>query len=479
MKILIAASEAMPFVKTGGLADVAGALPKELLKVGLEAAVIMPKHSKIKAEYQDEIETIASIDVRLGWRTKYLGIQTMMVGDVRYFFLDNEGYCGGAGYKGGDEESEQYLFFCRAVIAALPFLGFKPDVIHCNDWHTAMIPMLLKTQYGGTEWAGIKTVFTIHNIKFQGMMGFKLMSDILGIPENYNTPEFVEAHGCANMMKAGLVFADWVTTVSPTYAEEITSSFFGMGMEGIIAAKKMGGRVTGIINGIDTEDFDPATDPAIPTHYDISTLPDKKENKKSLRAEFGLNIKLSTPIVCMITRLTAQKGLDLVQYALEELLQEDMAFVMLGSGDRYYEDFFNYIAGKYPDKTGIYIGYDEGLARRIYAGSDFLLMPSQFEPCGLSQMIAQRYGTLPIVRETGGLADTVSPYNQYEKTGDGFSFSAFNAHYMMTVIRLALDVYKNDKPVLRLLKKNAMMKNNSFLESAGKYRELYETLLQS
>lgn len=479
MNVLIAASEAMPFVKTGGLADVAGALPRELLKIGVNAAVIMPRHSKIKREYHDQLETVAAIDVRLGWRSKYLGIQTMEVKGVRYFFLDNEEYFGDAVYRGGDLESEQYLFFCRGVIAALPFLGFKTDVIHCNDWHTAMIPMLIKTQYGGTEWGGVKTVFTIHNIKFQGMMGFRLMSDYLSIPANYNTPEFVEAHGCANMMKAGLVFADWITTVSPTYAEEITNSFFGMGMEGIIGARKMGGRVTGIINGIDTDDFDPATDPALAKNYDVTTIIDKRENKKALRDEFNLDIKLTTPIVSMVTRLTSQKGLDLVRYALEELLSEDMAFVILGSGDKEYEDFFNYIAGKYHGKAGVYLGYDEPLARRIYAGSDFLLMPSQFEPCGLSQMIAQRYGTLPIVRETGGLADTVTPLNKYTKTGDGFSFSAFNAHYMMTVINLALDVYRNDKPMLRLLKKNAMMKDSSFLTSAQKYCELYETLLRS
>jgi starch synthase len=307
------------------------------------------------------------------------------------------------------------------------------------------------------------------------MMGFRLMQDTLSIPMRYNTPEFVEAHGCANMMKAGLVFTDRITTVSPTYADEITHGFFGMGMEGIIAARKRGGDVTGIINGIDMAEFDPEADPAIAKHYNAERLIDKRENKKALRKELGLDIKLTTPLFCMVTRLTSQKGLDLVRQVLEELLQEDIAFVILGDGDQQYVEYFNYIAASYPGKTGVYIGYREDLAHRIYAGSDFLLMPSQFEPCGLSQMIAQRYGTLPIVRETGGLADTVSPYNRYTKTGDGFSFSAFNAQSMITVIRLAIEVW-HDKPMLRRLRKNAMIKDNSFLSSAGKYRRLYEEL---
>jgi starch synthase len=278
------------------------------------------------------------------------------------------------------------------------------------------------------------------------------------------------------MMKAALVFADKITTVSPTYAKEITDAYFGMGMEGILSARR--NDLMGIVNGIDTEEFDPQTDPAIARRFGPDTMIDKKESKKALRTEFGLGIHLNAPIICMVNRLTAQKGLDLVQYVLEELLQEDIGFVMLGDGDQKYVDFFNYIAGKYPQKSGVYIGYDEDMAHRIYAGSDFLLMPSQFEPCGLSQMIAQRYGTLPIVRETGGLTDTVAPYNRYTKTGDGFSFGAFNAHDMLHVIRLALATYR-DKPMLRRLKKNAMLKDNSFFQSAKQYEELYRSVTGS
>jgi starch synthase len=476
IKVLFVASEALPFVKTGGLADVVYALPKDLRRCGVDVAVMIPKHSVIKAEHQKELKCIAETEIGLGWRRKYMGIQTMVNDGVRYFFIDNEEYFGGPVYKGGDAESEQYLYFCRAALAALPFIDFKPDILHCNDWHTGMIPMLLRTQLGLTDLGHIKTVFTIHNIKFQGMMGFKLMQDMLSIPKRYYTPEHVEANGAANMMKAALVYADRITTVSPTYAQEILHPFFGMGMEGVLRARQ--DDLSGILNGIDPGDFDPEADPALASHFDEDHLAGKRACKKALRAEFNMGVKLTDPIICMVTRLTSQKGLDLVQYVLEELLSGDVGFVVLGSGDDAYQDFFSYIASKYPEKSGVWIGYNEDLAHRVYAGADFLLMPSEFEPCGLSQMIAQRYGTLPIVRETGGLADTVSPYNQYTRSGDGFSFGPFNAHDMLHIIKLALSVYR-DKPMLRRLRQNAMRRDNSFVASANKYRELYDALAES
>jgi starch synthase len=336
-----------------------------------------------------------------------------------------------------------------------------------------MIPMLLRTQLGLTELGHIKTIFTIHNIKFQGMMGFKLMQDVLSVPRRYYTSEYVEANGAANMMKAALIFADRITTVSPTYAREILHPFFGMGMEGVLRARQ--GDLSGILNGIDPGDFDPESDPALAAHFDMAHLAGKRECKKALRAEFDMGVKLSDPIICMVTRLTAQKGLDLVQHVLEGLLSEDVGFIVVGSGDEKYQEFFNYIAVKYPKKSGVWIGYNEELAHRVYAGSDFLLMPSEFEPCGLSQMIAQRYGTLPIVRETGGLADTVSPYNQYTRSGDGFSFGPFNAHDMLHIVKLALSVYR-DKPMLKRLRRNAMERDNSFAASAAKYEDLYDEL---
>jgi starch synthase len=297
---------------------------------------------------------------------------------------------------------------------------------------------------------------------------------MLGVPDWMNTPRFIEAGGCANMMKAALVYADRISTVSPNYANEIMLPYFGLGMEGMLRARR--DDVSGILNGIDTGDFDPSADPAIEAPFSSADITGKRACKRALRDEFHLDIKLTTPIIAMVTRLTSQKGLDLVRYALEEMLSKDMAFLLLGSGDKKYEDFFNYIAAKYPGKSGIWIGYNETLAHRVYAGSDFFLMPSQFEPCGLSQMISQRYGTLPIVRETGGLVDTVAPYNAYTGEGTGFAFSTFNAHDMMNAIEPALSVYR-DKPALRRLRKNAMLLDNSFRKSAARYKALYQSMV--
>ena len=473
-KVLLIASEAMPFVKTGGLADVVYALSKSLLALGLDARIMIPKHAMVKYEHQDELETLATSTLQLGWREKYLGVQSMEQGGVVYYFLDNEDYFGDSIYRGGDAESEQYLFFCKAVCEALSLIDFDPDILHINDWHTGMIPFLLKNQYAERFNKEMYILFTIHNIEFQGKMDFGLMKDMLGVPDHYNTPEYVEAGDCANMMKAALVFADRISTVSPNYADEILHPWFGLGMEAILSARRH--ELCGILNGIDTEFFDPETDMAIAARYSASDITNKRACKKALRNEFSLGIKLTTPIVSMVSRMTRQKGFDLVQYVLEELLQEDIAFVVLGSGDQKYEDYFNYIAAKYPGKSGVYIGYNEELAHRIYAGSDFLLMPSEFEPCGLSQMIAQRYGTLPIVRETGGLVNTVAPYNVFTGEGTGFAFSTFNAHDMMAAVKLALSVYK-DKSVLRRLRKNAMLMCNDFSKSARQYKALYKSML--
>jgi len=474
LRVLIVAAEGRPFVKTGGLADVIGALPKALRELGADVRVMMPKHRQIKEEHQDELETVATATVQLGWRQKYLGVQTMQTDGIPYYFIDNEDYFGGAVYRGGDAESEQYLYFCKAVCEALSLIDFVPDVMHLNDWHTGMVPMLVKTQYSGRARHDPRMVFTIHNIKFQGMMGFPLMRDMLGIPEYYYTPEFVEAGGCANMMKAGLVFADKITTVSPNYACEIMNPYFGLGMEGILSARRHD--VVGILNGIDTQEYSPETDPVLEACFSAADVRGKMSCRRGLIEDFSLKISRSTPIIGMVSRLTAQKGFDLVRHVLEELLQQDVAFVVLGSGEARYQNFFNYIAAKYPQKTGVYIGYSEALAHRVYAGSDLFLMPSQFEPCGLSQMIAQRYGALPVVRETGGLVDTVAPYNRYTGEGTGFAFSTFNAHDMMDALGLALSVFR-DKPVLRRLRRNAMLMDNSFLKSGEQYKALYKSLL--
>ena len=475
LKVLFVASESMPFAKTGGLADVAHTLPKTLAALGLDVRVMIPAHARIKAEYSDKLETVASTEISLGWRRKYLGVETLDVSGVTYYFIDNEDFFGDAIYRGGNAESEQYLFFCKAVCEALSLIDFEPDILHLNDWHTGMIPFLMKTRYNAILQREIPTLFTIHNIEFQGKMGFKLMQDLLDIPDCYNTPEYLEAKGCANMMKAALVFADQISTVSPSYAHEIMDAWAGRGLEGILSARR--GEVTGILNGIDVEDFNPQTDPQIAAPFSADDLNGKRSNKKALRDEFSLATPLTTPIVAMVSRLTGQKGLSLVRAVLEELLQEDLAFVVLGSGDPQYENFFNYIAAKYPDTTGVYIGYNEALAHRIYAGADFLLMPSEFEPCGLSQMIAQRYGTLPVVRQTGGLIDTVEPYNEFTGEGTGFAFLTFNAHDMLEAVRKALRIYR-DKPALRRLRKSALSVDHSFLRSARQYESLYRLMIQ-
>jgi starch synthase len=477
LKVLFVAAEANPFVKTGGLADVLGALPKALRAAGVDARVMIPKHRIVKEKYEQELQTLAVTSFSLGWRQTYMGVQYIEKDGTPTYFIDNEDYFGDAVYRGGDAENEQYLYFCKAVCEALSLIDFEPDVLHLNDWHTGMVPMLLRTQYVGRRGGGAHTMFTIHNIAFQGKMDFRLMRDYLSIPDSYYTPEFVEQDGCANMMKGALVFSEKITTVSPNYANELMYAWFGQGMERILSARKAD--LSGILNGIDMEEFDPETDEALAGNFAAGDLRGKLACKNALRREFALDGARSAPIVCMVSRLTAQKGLDLVQYALEELLADegmDMRFVLLGSGDREYEDYFSYIADKYPGKVGVRVGYDEMMAHRIYAGADFLLMPSRFEPCGLSQMIAQRYGTLPIVRETGGLVDTVRPYGSVYDDSTGFAFGSFNAHDMMNAVRTALSVYR-DKKTLRKLRRNAMLLDNSFDVSAAAYLELYERLI--
>ncbi len=472
-KVLIVAAEAMPFVKTGGLADVVGALPKELKRQGMDIAVMMPKHSAIKAKYQDRLELIASMYIKMGWRNQYIGIERIDIEGIEYYFIDNEFYFGGPVYKGGDAEAEQYMYFCRAVLEALPYIDFKPDVIHANDWHTAMIPMLLKLQYQGREQGGIKTVFTIHNLQYQGQIAYGQVADMLGVAPEYYVAEYIEAYGSANMMKSALVFADKITTVSPTYAKEILNPFYGRGMEGVLRMRQ--DDVVGILNGIDMDEFNPLKDKNIEFNYSVDSLSGKFKNKLALMDEMNLTVEQDTPIIGMVTRMTEQKGLDLVRAVLEEMLHENIAFVVLGSGDKQYEDYFNYIAARYPGKAGVYIGYSDPLAHRIYAGCDFFLMPSLFEPCGISQMIAQAYGTLPIVRETGGLVDTVEPFNEYSGDGTGFSFANYNAHDMLNVIKMAANVYKN-KDSMRKLIKNAFSQDNSFAKSAAQYKKLYESV---
>ena len=474
--ILMTAAEGVPFSKTGGLADVMGALSRSLFDLGFQISVMLPYHRITKEQFGDKIRHIASFEIDLGWRSQYVGIEHYDWEGLPVYFIDNEYYFGHAIYQGGTFEGEQYAFFSRAVLEALPLIGLDPDIIHVNDWHTAIIPMLLKTQYTTRPQGRSKTVLAIHNIRYQGRYDFGLVSDMLGIDANYNTPEFIEYHGSANLLKGGLVFADKLVTVSPTYAQEIKTPYFGEGLEGVLLSRDSD--LHGILNGIDADTFNPATDTYIEQPYSLDSLDDKQKNKQALIEQLGINADEKRPIIAIISRLIEQKGLDLVTHVLGEIMNEDITFIVLGTGDAAYEDFFRSAAHQYGGRISVQILFDEQLAHKIYAGSDFLLVPSRFEPCGLTQMIALRYGTLPIVRKTGGLADTVSAYNAQTGEGNGFSFENFNAHEMLDTIRYAVTVYQ-DKQKHRAMQKRAMAQNVSFKKSAEDYAALYKAAFAS
>ncbi len=471
--VLIAAAECTPFAKTGGLADVVGTLARRLKELGLDIRLALPFHRVAKDRYRERTSHIASFSVDLGWRTQYVGVEMLDWDGIPVYFIDNEYYFGHMIYKGGTFEGEQYAYFCRAVLEALPIVEFIPDIVHVNDWHTAMIPMLIKTQYRGRQIRDCKSVLAIHSLGYQGRFDFGFASELLGIDYRYNTPEYIEYYGSANFMKAGIVFSDKLVTVSPTYAQEIRTPYYGEGLDGILNTRA--NDLTGILNGIDTQVFNPADDAAIARTYTVDSLDDKAENKKALIGQLGLKLDPEKPLIGMVTRLTKQKGLDLVVRVMKEIMDEGAGFVLLGKGDDEYESFFRDAWQTFGGRAIGMIMFDETLAHRIYAGCDFFLMPSRFEPCGLSQIIALRYGTLPIVRETGGLKDTVIPYNQYTGEGDGFSFANFNAHEMLDAIRRALAVYRS-KETYQKLQRNAMQKDLSFNKSALDYVKLYLSL---
>ena len=475
-RVLLAAAECAPLAKTGGLVDVVGTLPKYLADLGMDARVITPYHRIIKEKFGWRVKHMTDFYIDLGWRHQYVGIEKLVIDGVIVYLVDNESYYGDKIYRGGMPEGEQYAFFARAVAEAIPRLDFDPDVLHCNDWHTAMLPMLLKTQYSHAPQGRLRTLLTIHNIAYQGKFGYDYVYDLLGVDARYYTSEFMELDGCANFLKAGCVFSDRINTVSPTYAEEIRTPWYGERLEGILSARSH--ELSGILNGIDYTTFDPETDPRIPAHFTVDDRSGKAICKQALIDQLGLSISVDTPIVAMVTRMTAQKGFDLVQCVLDELMAtEDMAFVLLGSGDAAYESFMRDAENRHKGRVCAYLGYNENLANQIYAGADFLLMPSGFEPCGLSQMIAMRYGTLPIVRETGGLKDSVAPYNHYTGEGTGFSFANFNAHEMADCIRAAVGLYHDYKGEMEKLIRNAMTADYSFRRSAEAYAALYLDLL--
>ena len=477
MNILFAASECVPFVKTGGLADVVGSLAPVLAKKGHDVRVILPLYGAIPDAYVEKMRHMVDFEVELGWRRQYCGIESMEMNGVTWYFVDNKYYFDRNYIYGmGGDEYERFGFFCRGVLNALPLLHFIPDIIHCNDWQTGMIPALLKIQYAHlTDYTGIRTVFTIHNLQYQGIFGIDQFKDLFGLGDSLFTADKLEHYGAANCMKAGIVYADEVTTVSPSYAEEIQTAYYGERLDGLLRAKR--NHLSGVLNGIDMDAYNPATDSEIVAHYTSEEMGGKALNKRALQEELGLDIDPDVPIIGMVGRLSNQKGLDLVDYIIADLMAENVQLVVLGMGESRYVNLFSWAEGEYRGRVAARFTMDSGLAHRIYAGCDLFLMPSQFEPCGLSQMIAMRYGTVPIVRETGGLRDTVLSYNEFTGEGNGFTFFNYNAHDMLHVIQRAMKYYLKDPEVWRLLQKRGMSGDYTWDRSAAKYVELYRGML--
>ncbi|MCR4588683.1 MAG: glycogen synthase GlgA [Lachnospiraceae bacterium] len=478
-KILFAASEGVPFIKTGGLADVVGSLPKCIDRRYFDVRIIMPKYACMKQEWKDKMVYKTHFYMDFHWKDEYVGILEAEVDGIRYYFVDNEMFFGGDRPYSNDAlyEIKKFTFFSKAVLSALPLIDFQPDLIHCHDWQTGMIPVYLKERFqGNLFFHDIKTVMTIHNLKFQGRWGVKEVQDITGLSDYYFTADKLESFKDGDLLKGGLVFADAITTVSKTYAEEIKTDFYGEHLNGLLAARS--GDLRGIVNGIDYEQFNPMTDDKIPFPYGpIDFRKMKPKNKRALQKELGLPENEKVMMIGIVSRLTDQKGLDLIAYVLEELCHDEIQLVVLGTGEEQYENMFRYFAWRHGDKVSANLYYSDALANKIYAACDAYLMPSLFEPCGLSQLIALRYGTVPIVRETGGLKDTVEPYNEYESTGTGFSFANYNAHEMMAAVRNAERIYYDKKREWNKMVDRGMAMDFSWQASANQYQEMYDWLI--
>ena len=473
MKVLYASSEALPFAMSGGLADVAGALPKALRKRFVGCRVVMPLYSSISEELRSRMTFVCSITVPVAWRRQYCGIFEAHMDGVIYYLIDNQYYFNREGMYGHYDDAERFAFFSRAVLEIIPYIGFTPDIIHCNDWQTALIPVYLDTFYKYDDlYKNMKTVFTIHNIQYQGKYGKELIGDVLGIPNERES--IIEYDDCVNFMKGGIQCSNKVTTVSPTYSKEILDPYYSHGLDSIL--KEFTYKLTGIVNGIDVDVYNPETDKLIYKNFNAEDMSAKAYNKQKLQEELGLPVRDNAPVIGIVTRLVKHKGLDLVKCVFEEILKTDVQFAILGSGEWEFESFFNEMAAKYPDKVGLKIGFNPQLAHRIYAGADIFLMPSQSEPCGLAQMVALRYGTIPIVRETGGLNDTIS--DSGDGIGNGFTFKSYNAHDMLNTVWRALEGY-SDKQGWQTLRERAMRCDNSWGTSANAYIKLYKDILNS
>ena len=435
----------------------------------------MPKYEDISQNYTTKMSQLVSFGVQVGWRNQYCGLEYLNYEDIPVYFIDNEYYFKRPGCYGYFDDGERFAYFCRAVMESVKYMDdFEPDILHCNDWHTGVIPIFLRdVYYDRPEFARTHAVYTIHNLKYQGVFSPGVLGEILGLNMGYYTEEKMKFREGISFMKAGIVYADKVTTVSETYAEEIQRPFAGEGLDGVLREKSW--KLCGITNGIDYDTNNPAKDTKLVKNYSSRSLGNKVENKLALQKELGLPVEPEVPVIAIITRLVRQKGIDLITCIMEDLLKMDIQFVLLGSGDADYQDFFEYYSSAYPSKVAAKIGFDAAVASRIYAGADMFLMPSLFEPCGISQMVSMRYGTIPIVRETGGLKDTVTAYNEFTGKGNGFSFANYNAHEMLDIIRYAVEQYKN-KEAWRRLQQNAMKSKNDWAASAQKYLDLYNEI---
>lgn len=472
MKILFVASEARPFIASGGLADVAGSLPKALCDSGNECRVVIPLYKNIPQQFREKMEFVRNFNVPLAWRNQYCGVFKICHQGVVYYFLDNEYYFKRDNLYGYYDDAERFAFFSKASMEMLNYIDFDPDIVHANDWHTALVPVYLNTFYRSIpKYHDIKTVFTIHNIQYQGQYGMEIAWDVLGIPE-YQHP-ILEYNGCLNMMKAAIVQVNIVNTVSPSYAMEIHDPWFSHELDPILNMK--GNRVIGILNGIDVAANDPKTDQDIYKNYDVKTLADKKVNKAELMKEMGLEPDENRMLIGMVTRFASHKGLDLVKYIFDDLMRDNVSVVVLGSGEKVYEDFFREMQYRYAGRVGVKIGFLPALSKKIYAGADVFLMPSKSEPCGLAQMVAARYGTLPIVRETGGLKDSI--HDMGTENGNGFTFKTYNAHDMLGAIQRAEGLYGN-KPLWKDAMTAAMSCDFSWDKSAGDYVKMYQMIMQ-
>lgn len=475
MQIVFASAECAPFVKTGGLGDVAGSLPAALVRAGAEVIVMVPKYATIKDEYKTQMEHFSDFYVSLGWRNEYCGLEKLEHDGVTYMFIDNERYFARDYPYGFFDDGERFAFFSKAITESLQHLpeGFECDILHCNDWQTALAPVFLREFYQGLPlYDRVKTVFSIHNVAFQGQFSDTVMEDILGVAHIPAAASQLRCDACSiNYMLGALRYADAITTVSPTYANEIQTPEFGEGLDGVLRERSYA--LQGILNGIDVAGFDPATDKRIAANYTVEDRSGKAVCKAKLQKELGLEVRDDRPLMVMVTRLTRQKGMDLVMYALDRILSGGVQVAVLGTGDRDYEDGLRYFQDKYPGTMAARIEFDPALSQRMYAAADMFLMPSKFEPCGLSQIIAMRYGTLPIVRETGGLKDTVQPYNEFTGEGTGFSFSNFNGDEMGDAVFRAARLFWDNRDAWNQLVTQAMSQDFSWTRSADKYLDLY------